>query len=96
MRSLVRIFSVHLLMGLVLFAAIPAVTADAAQLRPPSPNDQALLVAQGGLEARIVLLPLDDPGRFDLTVTDWESNVVATASQLCQLHRLEWHPRGQR
>ena len=67
----------------MLLAAIPTVTGQTMQPANVAPLDgRAVLEAPGWLEARVALLPLDDPGRFDLTVVDWAGNMVATASQL--------------
>ena len=83
MRSLSRLFSACLLAATLLLAANPTATAQTTQpANLSSHNRGAVLEAPGWLEARIALLPLDDPGRFDLTVVDWEGNVMATANQL--------------
>ena len=83
MRKLSRLFSACLWATMLLLAAIPAVTGQTTQPADVAPLDgRAVLEAPGWLEARVALLPLDDPGRFDLTVVDWAGNMVATASQL--------------
>jgi hypothetical protein len=83
MRLFDRLFGACLLAAMLALATIPTAAAQAAQPAHAASFDrETVLDAPGWLEARIALLPLDDPGRFDLTVVDWEGNVVATANQL--------------
>lgn len=64
-------------------AGAPAISARAAGLPQPVAGQPATAPdTDGRLEARIVLLPLDDPGRFDLVVSDELGNLVASASDL--------------
>lgn len=88
MRRTPRLFSMLALVMALLLLSTPVVLAgatgwlDAADPSGSVEERAAALDSDGWLEARLALRPLDDPGRFDLAITDWDGSLIAAASDL--------------
>lgn len=89
MRRTLRLWSMRLLAVILTLAgthvAVARILNESGLGQPVQaavPDRPAKPESDGWLEARLALLPLDDPGRFDLTVTDGTGHLLAEASDL--------------